>query len=79
MVRTLKARYENGVLLPLEKVDLPEGSTVEIALAPQGWSDRMRTLLAEVWARSGHLPPEEIEAEITRAAEEVRRERLSQP
>ena len=32
MVRVIRARYENGVLKPLEKIDLKEGEEIEIVL-----------------------------------------------
>jgi len=32
MVRVIRARYENGVLKPLEKLDLKDGEEVEIVL-----------------------------------------------
>jgi len=32
MVRVIRARYENGVLKPLEKLDLKEGEEIEIVL-----------------------------------------------
>ncbi|MCD6095164.1 MAG: antitoxin family protein [Thermoprotei archaeon] len=32
MVRVIRVRYENGVLKPLEKIDLKEGEEIEIVL-----------------------------------------------
>ena len=76
---SVKARFEGGVLRPLAALDLPEGSTVELSIVPAGWSERLRSVLERVRARARHVSPEEIEAEITRAAEEVRGERLAAP
>ncbi len=32
MIRVVRARYENGVLKPLEKLDLREGEEVEVVI-----------------------------------------------
>ncbi|MCD6094997.1 MAG: antitoxin family protein [Thermoprotei archaeon] len=32
MVRVIRARYENGVLKPLEKLDLKDGEEVEVVI-----------------------------------------------
>ena len=32
MARVIRARYENGVLKPLEKLDLSEGEEVEVVI-----------------------------------------------
>lgn len=77
MSRPLKARYEAGVFRPLDRVDLPDGATVEVTIAPAGWDERLRALLDRVRARAGAVSADDVEAEITRAAEEVRAERLA--
>lgn len=75
----VKARFEGGVLRPLAALDLAESSTVEVRIVPAAWSERLASLLERVRARPQHMSPEEIETEITRAAAEVRDERLSGP
>lgn len=35
MAHIVRARYENGVLKPLEKLDLKEGEEVEIIIMPR--------------------------------------------
>ena len=80
MHRSVKARFEGGVLRPLSKLDLPEGSTVDIVVAPPpAWEVRLETLLRRVRERVRDLSPDEIEVEITRAADEARAERLARP
>jgi predicted DNA-binding antitoxin AbrB/MazE fold protein len=76
VMMSTKARFEGGVLRPMDKLDLVEGSVVEVAIIPAEWSQRLRSLLERVRQRGKSLSPEEIEAEITRAAEEVREQRL---
>jgi len=71
-VRSVKARYEHGVLRPLEPVDLAEGATVSITIAPSEWEAQWRTLIERLRERTVSLPSEEIEAEITKASEEAR-------
>jgi predicted DNA-binding antitoxin AbrB/MazE fold protein len=76
MTRTILARYEHGALHPLEPVEVPEGATVEVTIVTEGWKRRMQTLLDRTRAQSGDVAPDEIEAEITEAAAEVKAERL---
>ena len=78
MVR-IKARFEDGVLHPLASIDLPEGATVEISIISEGWSERLRSVLERARQRTRSMSPEEIEAEITRAAAEVRSARIATP
>jgi len=30
--KTIKARYRNGILEPLEKIDMPEGSEIDLSI-----------------------------------------------
>jgi predicted DNA-binding antitoxin AbrB/MazE fold protein len=76
MTRTILARYEHGALQPLEPVEVPEGTTVEVTIVTEGWGRRLRSLLDRVRERTGDLAPDDIEAEITLAAEETRAARL---
>jgi len=75
-VRSVKARYEHGVLRPLEPVDLAEGATVSITIAPSEWEGQWRALLERLRARTAGLSSKEIEAEITMASEEARGGRI---
>lgn len=76
MRQSVKARYQDGVLQPLDDLDLPEGATVRITVQEAAWDERMDALLQRIRERIGQVDPDEIEAEITRASEEVRAERL---
>ena len=78
-MRSVKARYEHGILRPLEPVDLSEGATVSITIAPAEWEEQWRALLDRLCERTRSLRPEDIEAEITRAAEEVRARSVKHP
>jgi len=51
MSRTLQAVYENGVLRPLEPVNLPENEQVTVTIDEQGsWLDQVHfALSAERW------------------------------
>ncbi len=50
MPRTFQAIYENGVLKPLHKLDLPEQQTVEVLILDD---DLSPSLIAEVAHRAG--------------------------
>jgi predicted DNA-binding antitoxin AbrB/MazE fold protein len=76
MTRTILARYEHGALRLLEPVEVPEGATVEVTIVTEGWSRRMQALLERVRDRADDLEPDDVEAEITAAAAEVKAERL---
>jgi predicted DNA-binding antitoxin AbrB/MazE fold protein len=73
MVRSLKARYEGGVLHPLTDPGLREGDMVEVSLAPVGWDERLRALLTRM--RQHGMSADEIEQAITEADAEGRAER----
>ena len=79
MMVSVKARHEGGVLRPLGAHELAEGLTVDVTIIPAAWSERLSALLSRVRERPVAMSPEEIEAEITRAADEVRDERLAAP
>ncbi len=56
MARVIRAKYENGVLKPLEKLDLKEGEEVEIVIR-KGPARVFGVLLR----RRPDLKPEEID------------------
>ncbi|MBI2372325.1 MAG: antitoxin family protein [Candidatus Rokubacteria bacterium] len=71
MSRVIRAVFENGVLRPLEPLDLPDRSEVELAIqAPNHWAKEFRELLARIHAKTGRFSGEEIEADITAASRE---------
>jgi predicted DNA-binding antitoxin AbrB/MazE fold protein len=73
----VKARYESGMLRPLQGLDLPEGATVEITIVSDDWKQRLEALLKRIRAKAGLVAPDEVEADISSAADEVRAKRLS--
>lgn len=74
MARVIRAIFENGVLRPLEPLDLPDRSEVELAIhAPDNWAKEFRELLARVHAKTRRFSSEEIEADITAAKRERQR------
>lgn len=61
MRRTVRAVYENGVLRPLERLDLPEHQEVRITLAPPAAESPDEALRAWREVLAG-LSPEDIAA-----------------
>jgi len=47
MVRVVRARYERGVLRPLEKLDLREGEEVRIIVLPKDFSELVEGIEVE--------------------------------
>jgi predicted DNA-binding antitoxin AbrB/MazE fold protein len=68
----IEAIYENGVLKALDPIDLKEHERVEIIITSKSrWTSEFKKLLALIHERTKIFPPEEIEADITKAYEEV--------
>ena len=59
MARVVRARYENGVLKPLEKLDLSEGEEVEVVIRRR--HDRVFGALLR---RRPDLKPEDVDKVI---------------
>lgn len=76
MTVSVKARFEGGVLRPLEKLGLPEGATVDLTIVPTDWAERFRAALDRFRANARDVAADDVEAEIGLAADEVRRSRL---
>ncbi|HEY3303848.1 MAG TPA: antitoxin family protein [Candidatus Binatia bacterium] len=73
---TVKAVYEKGVLRPLRPLQLKERSRVLITLYPERkWRNDFDRLLRRMKARTKAIPPDVIEAEVTRARAEVKAKR----
>jgi len=71
MSRIIRAIFENGMLRPLEALDLPDRSEVELAIqAPDHWANDFRKFLARIHAKMSRFPSGEIEADITAASRE---------
>lgn len=73
--QTIRAVYKDGVLRPLEPLDLPEESTVEVTVDTEGVGRRLDELFSRVHKRNENIPIEEIEKDIDEVIREVRRER----
>jgi predicted DNA-binding antitoxin AbrB/MazE fold protein len=73
MSKVVNAIYENGVLKPLQKIDLKEHEQVELKiLSHDEWQKRFDAVLRKMRTRSAQYKPDEIEADITRAVQKVR-------
>ena len=59
---TVRARYENGVLTPLEPLDLEEGEEVEVSVTSQEAGEQkegpLLRILRKAQARQAELPPD---------------------
>jgi predicted DNA-binding antitoxin AbrB/MazE fold protein len=68
--------FEDGVLKPLRPLRLKNHERVDIAiLSKTAWARAFRNLLRSIHARPSSLRPPEIEEEISRAREEVKKSR----
>jgi predicted DNA-binding antitoxin AbrB/MazE fold protein len=71
MSRVIRAIFENGILRPLETLDLPERSEVKLAIqAPDQWASEFTGFQARIHAKTSHFSSEEIEADITATSRE---------
>ncbi len=74
MARVIPVVFEDGVFKPLRRLRLKNHKRLSIAiLSKTTWAKAFRQLLNTVQARSSSLSPKEIEEEILRAREEVRK------
>ena len=73
MSKVIDAVYENGVFKPLEKVDIKEHEKVEIKIVSRNdWQLRFDRIIGKIHKKSSQFSPEEIEADIATAIQEVR-------
>ena len=76
MSKVVNAIFENGVLKPLQKIDLKEHEQVELKiLSHDDWQKRFDTVLRKIHARSSQYTSAEIESDIAHAVQEVREEK----
>jgi predicted DNA-binding antitoxin AbrB/MazE fold protein len=71
---TIRALFKDGVFRPLDPLDLPDDSTVEITVDPQGAQKRLDDLFKKIHALNRKTPIEEIEQDVERVIREVREE-----
>jgi predicted DNA-binding antitoxin AbrB/MazE fold protein len=72
--QTIRALYKDGVLRPLEPLDLPDDTSVEVTVDPEGMVKRFEELVKSIQDRNRGIPLEEIERDIELAIREVREE-----
>lgn len=66
MSKVVNAIFENGILKPLQKIDLKEHEQVELKiLSHDEWQKRFDAVLRKIHARSSQYTSEEIESDIT--------------
>lgn len=73
MSKTIEAIYENGVLKPLQKLQLKEHEKVEIQIfSPEEWQRRFARVIEKIHKKTALFPPEEIDSDIAQAVKEYR-------
>lgn len=73
MSKVITAIFENGVLKPLQDVQLKEHEKVEIKiLAHDEWEKRFNLVMEKIHKRAERYSPEEIESDIAKAIQEGR-------
>jgi predicted DNA-binding antitoxin AbrB/MazE fold protein len=76
MDRVIRARFEAGVLKPLQPLRLKQKQICLISVYPEAqWHQQFDALLTRIRKRSHRYPPTAIEADITAARAEVRAKR----
>ena len=68
----MKAIYKNGMLEPLQKIDLEENEEVDIILSPTWRSKKLAEVLDRMEERTRYIPAEEVERDVDIAIKEVR-------
>jgi len=72
-IRSIQAIFEDGVLKPTEELDLQEHERVRLIITAEAeWQRQFAALLEQVYARTDQFSSEEMEADISAAAQEVR-------
>ena len=67
-----RAIYAGGVFRPVEPVDVPENSEVDLVVYPQGGWATVAAIMARIHARTRLAAAGEIEADVREAVREVR-------
>jgi predicted DNA-binding antitoxin AbrB/MazE fold protein len=71
---TIRAVFDQGVLRPVEPLELPEGTTVEIILDPEALAKRVEASMRRSHRRNRRFSLEEVESDVEQAIREVRAE-----
>lgn len=76
MAQVIRARFERGVLKPLQRLRLKKQEICLISVYPESqWRQQLNTLLTRIQKRTSRHRPNTIEADITAARAEVRAKR----
>ncbi len=76
MQKTIEAVFENGVFKPLEEVNIKEHEKVRIKiLSKDEWQRRFNSLIKQIHKKTAQYPAKDIEADISQAVKEVRKEK----
>jgi len=78
MTQSIQAVYEQGVFKPTRHLRLKEHTKVSLQIVVmEQWRKAVERLIAQVQTRTAKFTAAEIEADITKASQEVRRLRRS--
>ena len=76
MERVIRVVYEDGVLKPLQHIQLGEREVCLVSIYPEEkWRKDFQALLKRIQRRTQKYPATEIEADITAARAEVKAKR----
>lgn len=76
MAQVIRARFERGVLKPLQRLRLKKHQVCLIAVYPEmQWQQQFTALWTRLRKRTSRYQPSTIEADITAARTEVRGKR----
>lgn len=76
MSRVIDAVFENGVFKPLQDVEVREHEKVAIKIVSlDEWQNRFNKIIEKIHKKAAQYTPEEIEADISYAIKEVRKEK----
>ncbi|MGH9970256.1 MAG: antitoxin family protein [Pyrinomonadaceae bacterium] len=70
-VRSIQATFEKGVLKPSEDLGLQEHERVRLIVTSESeWERKFAALLEQVQSKTDRFPADEIEADISAAAQD---------
>ncbi|MBI5750142.1 MAG: antitoxin family protein [Nitrospinae bacterium] len=76
MSRVIDAVFENGVFKPLQNVEVREHEKVAIKIVSlDEWQNRFNRIIEKIHKKAAQYTTEEIEADISHAIKEVRKEK----
>lgn len=76
MAQLIRARFEHGVLKPLQRLQLKKKEICLVSVYPeQQWQRHFDALLTKLRKRASRYRPSRIETDITAARTEVRAKR----